>query len=183
MVLVLQKGDIPTKTNQMADRSFLFLHIGKTGGTALRAVLEQHAARSGQDSMRKLPHKFTLHRVIYEFPEAQIGLFVRDPVQRFVSGFLSRRRCGRPRYNSTWSVEETRAFTMFPTPTQLGEALARRDPEAICAVAAIQHTRRNLAHYLHDVSTLERFRGRIGFIGRLDRLERRYGLAQTQAEY
>ena len=58
---------------------------------------------------------------------------VRAPLDRFVSGFNSRRRQGRPRYDIPWSAAEERAFTTFTSPDALGRALSSNDPEELRA--------------------------------------------------
>ena len=56
-----------------------------------------------------------------------IFFFVRDPIDRFVSGFYSRKREGRPRYNFEWSSEEREAFGTFDTPNHLAISLSSND--------------------------------------------------------
>src|SRR4051812_28297644 len=104
-----------------------FLHVGKTGGTAIKRAL-----RSGQ--VRATPYgRLLLHRhrfTLRDVPEDDFVFFcVRDPIARFVSGFYSRRDQGRPRYHFEWSPAEATAFATFATPEQLAGALAADDPE------------------------------------------------------
>lgn len=44
-----------------------------------------------------------------------------------MSGFYSRKRKGRPRYNFEWSPEEREAFNTFETPNHLGLSLSSND--------------------------------------------------------
>ena len=79
-----------------------FLHIGKTGGTAIIDVLRQYAQAS--------PY-FVYHHPHYvrliDIPKGEkVFFFLRDPITRFVSGFYSRQRQGKPRHNLPWSVDE-----------------------------------------------------------------------------
>jgi hypothetical protein len=115
-----------------------FLHIGKTGGTAIKAAL--HGAGIGYFRPENA-HKFqqTLyggvqlhdHRFFLEHvPSGDYAVFfVRDPISRMVSGFQSRLHKGQPRYYKEWSPSERSAFEAFRTPEQLAHALVSDDPE------------------------------------------------------
>ena len=100
-----------------------FLHISKTGGTAVVEALSPIAERFNiilhkhQTKLRDIP---STERVFF---------FVRDPIQRFVSGFWSRYRRGAPRYNYQWDEGEARAFSRFQSPNELAEALSSKDPQ------------------------------------------------------
>lgn len=100
-----------------------FLHIGKTGGTAIKDALKSNLIT--QKYVIKLhSHDTTLH----DIPEGEkVFFFVRDPISRFVSGFYSRKRKGRPRFNNEWSPDEKIAFEYFNTPNELAEALSSKD--------------------------------------------------------
>ena len=79
-----------------------FLHIGKTGGTAMKYVLSQYPVGS----------RYAIclhgHRVrLCDIPKGDSVIFaVREPISRFVSGFYSRKRQGQPRLFSPWSQNE-----------------------------------------------------------------------------
>ena len=114
-----------------------FLHIRKTGGTAIvealcpvaehfNIILHGHATK-----LRDIP------------PNHGVFFFVRHPIPRFVSGFLSRLRRGMPRYHYEWSEAEARAFARFPTPNALGEALSASD---YASRAAAQDAMRSINH-------------------------------------
>ncbi|MGD9916636.1 MAG: hypothetical protein AB7U46_01350 [Paenirhodobacter sp.] len=150
----------------------VIVHIGKTGGTALASVFAQDHAVRGHERARVLGHSETLTRAAQSFPGVEIGFCLRDPVERFVSGFYSRQRKGRPRYNSDWTPVEAEVFTRFPTPDALGRALAAGDPLAARAMEGVVHLKRGLAHYLEGVAALERHGARIGFIGMQESLAR-----------
>lgn len=85
-----------------------FMHIGKTGGTAIKNSLknkkltilknfvivhEGHGFR-----LKNLPRDHTLF------------FFVRDPLDRYVSGFYSRYRMGMPTNYNPWKNGEEEAF-------------------------------------------------------------------------
>jgi hypothetical protein len=119
-----------------------FLHIGKTGGTAIAEALSPVAERFGimlhahDTKLSDIPHG---HRVFF---------FVRHPISRFVSGFFSRLRHGAPRYNYEWSEAEKKAFDRFQKANDLAEALSAVDPETLVhareAMRGIQHVN---SHY------------------------------------
>ena len=129
----------------------VILHIRKTGGSALGDALAPVAASLGVD----LPgHEVRLQDVA----EGRRVIFtVRDPISRFCSGFNSRLRCGRPRNNRPWTDGEARAFSRFPTPSALAEALGGADPEVVAdahaALQAIPHLR-PLSFWLGDAEAL-----------------------------
>ena len=116
-----------------------FLHLGKTGGTAVKHALIQ--APPGKKYVLYL-HS---HNVKLKDIAKGEGVFfcVRDPLSRFISGFYSRQRQGQPRHFTPWSTEEKIAFEYFSTPNQLGKALSSQDPElkqrAQNAMNNIQH--------------------------------------------
>jgi len=71
------------------------LHVGKTGGTALKHVLIEH---QGVARYRLL---FLGHEIgLAEVPVGERFMFlIRDPLSRFVSAFNGRLREDRPRYH------------------------------------------------------------------------------------
>jgi len=73
----------------------------------------------------------------------KVFFFVRDPIDRFVSGFYSRKRKGMPRIYNEWSGNEREAFNNFKTPNELGLALSNKNrkvrEQAIKAMQSIGH--------------------------------------------
>jgi hypothetical protein len=119
------------------------LHIGKTGGTSMK---DTFAALAPQEPRRYkiVQHLHGTH--LRDIPTGDKVFFVvRDPVDRFVSGFNSRLRRGQPRYNTPWSDAERVAFGRFDTPDALGCALVCADPKerahAHEAMISIRHVR------------------------------------------
>src|SRR3954469_17965151 len=108
------------------------LHIGKTGGNALKHALCPYNTGGSLDIVFH-PHAVGLSDV----PVGESVLFMlRDPVNRFVSGFNSRRRRGRPLNNAEWNRDEAAAFAAFPTANDLAEALSmEQDGRHAAAVA------------------------------------------------
>jgi hypothetical protein len=117
-----------------------FLHLGKTGGTAIKAALDPHAD-AGPYTLRLHPHWITLR----DIPRSDLFFFaVRDPIDRFISGFYSRQRQGQPRHHEPWTPEEESAFRRFSTANELALALSARGQvrhDAEWAMKSIEHVR------------------------------------------
>lgn len=94
-----------------------FLHIPKTGGTAIIAALAPHALAYG---IVLHDHRVTLRDIAVG---ERVFFAVRAPLSHFVSGFNSRLRHGRLRDEVPWTAGEAAAFGRFPTPTALGRAV------------------------------------------------------------
>ncbi len=143
-----------------------FLHIGKTGGTAVGYAIEKH---SGWGT----PYAVCLHghgTVLRDVPEGEkFFFFVRDPVTRFVSSFYSRQRQGRPRYFWPWTAEEAAAFARFATANQLALALSSPSAdERSMAEMAMNHIRHVRDSYWKWFVSETYFLSRVGdlfFIG------------------
>jgi Sulfotransferase family len=122
----------------MPDRAtFHFLHVRKTGGTAIKEALRPVAA-----AFRLLLHSHQVKAASLP-PDERYFLCLREPADRFVSGFNSRLRMGRPRYFSRWSAAEEVAFRHFKTANELAEAIdaksSLRREAARAAIASIKH--------------------------------------------
>ncbi len=139
-----------------------FLHVSKAGGSAIKSALRPYAARAG---LQLHPHAIGLQDV----PEGErVFFFVRTPIERFVSGFLSRQREGRPRYAIPWSSEEKIAFENFSTPNDLAEALSGSSQNRYAAINAISNIRqlaRPLTTWLRDERYLGSRLNDVLFIG------------------
>ena len=104
-----------------------FVHIGKTGGTAIKHVLRPIFRAETETALGKVilhkGHTFKLADV----PRGDKAIFcVRDPLSLFVSAFHSRLRKGQPKFYFEWSPAEAAAFERFPTPQSLAEGLGQR---------------------------------------------------------
>lgn len=99
---------------------------------------------------------------------------LRDPVDRFVSGFNSRRRQGRPVHNVDWTPAEASAFGDFWTPNVLAEALSAPDDKerarAISAMQDIRHVNTSYADWLVSVDYVRVRRPHILWVGLTQRL-------------
>ena len=147
------------------------LHIGKTGGTALKHALAENADGSRYQLLFR-GHDVTLADV----PEGEQFMFlIRDPLTRFVRAFNGRLREDRPRYHYPWRDEERVAFAIFKTPDELARALSSNDRELRAQAEAAMH---GIGHvntpYTSWFPSERAFRARLGdvfFIGLQDRLD------------
>ncbi len=139
-----------------------FIHIGKTAGTALKTaassktfIWKNFRVTNGNLFIFQ-KHKFDLDEVRdNEF----IFFVIRDPLKRFVSGFNSRLRMGRPRNYHPWLNGEEEAFRIFKTPNQLAESLSSTDEEikesAKNAMYSILHVKHSYWFWFKDEQYLE----------------------------
>eukprot|EP00746_Dinoflagellata_sp_MGD_P014203 gnl/MRDRNA2_/MRDRNA2_131024_c0_seq1.p1 gnl/MRDRNA2_/MRDRNA2_131024_c0~~gnl/MRDRNA2_/MRDRNA2_131024_c0_seq1.p1 ORF type:complete len:346 (+),score=40.29 gnl/MRDRNA2_/MRDRNA2_131024_c0_seq1:72-1040(+) len=153
-----------------------FIHVGKTGGTTVLNWLRQaYPEVNTKQRHQKDFHNFVFHGHGFTLgngkPEDCYTFLVRDPVERWVSGFLSRLRKGCPAFCSKWTAQEELIFKEFPTPNDLAEALASNDTlmreRALWAHKGITHTRNGFEHYLPD---LDQLMSRIVFVGHTSQL-------------
>ena len=156
---------------------FHFLHIGKTGGSAIKHVLE---ALPPRPDLRIHTHWDRLDDV----PPGEKAFFVvRHPRSRFVSGFNSRLRQGRPRYDTRWTPDEVEIFARFPTANALAEALSSADSDtrsaAETAIQTIGHTALKLSFWFGSVEDLQARRSDIAFVGHLPTLDADFARLRT----
>ena len=122
-----------------------FLHIGKTGGNAIKTALAPFAEARGLI----LTHRHAVR--LEDVPEEdQVFFSLRDPVTRFISGFNSRLRKGAPRHNSRWTDGEAIAFGRFATPNALAEAIGTSEGDQ--AMNAIGHVCTFYRTWLRDAN-------------------------------
>jgi hypothetical protein len=79
---------------------------------------------------------------------------IRSPATRFISGFYSRKRKGRPRYNREWSEHERRGFTIFQHANELAEALFEDGSiglQAFSAIKSIEHCAYNQCDFFNTM--------------------------------
>lgn len=147
-----------------------FLHIGKTGGTAIKQALQTYPSQ-GEFLFLLHPHRIKLR----DIPGGDGVIFLlRDPVSRFVSGFYSRKRQGQPRILSPWSEAEREAFEIFESPEELALALDSPDQtrrqKAVTAMNEIAHVRESFWDWFQSPEYFARRRQDIWFIGFQERL-------------
>ena len=150
------------------------LHIRKTAGTALKHALEPFAAEGTVAfALRLCGHPVRLEHVP---PGDRVAFTLRDPVDRFVSGFLSRLRQGRPRHDYPWTPTEAEAFARFPTPEALALAVEADDPDrraaALRAMRRIGHVNSRQWDWFGDRAALRARLDAVIWVGRRERLDR-----------
>jgi|GEM_PF-1118313 len=160
-----------------------FLHISKTGGTAIKSSL---AGRFNTDRYHVLvtPHPFRLRDV----PKGEAFAFIlRDPIRRFVSAFNHRLAEGRPAYCDPWTKAERKVFTQFPDANSLGRALASSDRKVSRQAAwAMRHVALLDTPYTFWLGSLSYLRSRdsdLCFIGFQESLTEDFARFQTIAGY
>ena len=142
-----------------------FLHIGKTGGTAIREALK---GVSTTDRYRLMMHSHP--KTLRQIPSGEsIVVFLRDPVTRCVSGFYSRLRQGKPRYHFPWTPAEETAFRRFRSANALATALSSDNDDeqraAESAMNSIGHVRFRLADWFCNEAYLRSRFDDVFFIG------------------
>ena len=147
------------------------LHIGKTGGSAVKLALEDHLT-SGRYSIIFHRHNITF----MDIPVRERTIFfLRDPLSRFVSSFYSRQREGRPRYFSPWTEDEKTAFEYFKTPDQLARALSSNDEgektRALKAMNSIGHVNTRYWDWFKNPDYCKSRLGDIFFVGFQEQLD------------
>lgn len=154
-----------------------FLHIGKTGGTAFIESLKELGVL--KQAPRKILYAETksyvicIHNHSFSLKNVPAGekvfFFVRDPMQRFISGFYGRKREDRPRYNIPWSSWERKAFNRFETPNDLASALNSANQAtrelALEAMRTVQHVSTFLSGWTGSLTYLKEREDDIFFIG------------------
>jgi glycosyltransferase involved in cell wall biosynthesis len=156
------------------------LHIGKTGGTALKHVLAESEPASRYQLLFR-GHDVTLA----DIPNGEQFMFlIRDPLTRFVSAFNGRLREDRPRYHYPWREEERVAFAIFKTPDQLAVALSSEDEEeraaAERAMHGIGHVNTPYTFWFPDEDAFQARLADVFFIGLQDRLDEDFELLKRK---
>ena len=143
------------------------MHIGKTGGTAIKCALKDHLNTS-KGTILLHGHNTALA----DIPEGEkVFFFLRDPISRFISGFYSRQRKGQPRHFTEWAPKEKAAFEQFSSPNEIACGLVNGNLGARAAMNNIQHL--NKLEYWFE--SLEYFKTRTDdmfFIGFQETLEK-----------
>ena len=164
---------IGRKYDQLSGKTFIhFIHIGKTGGSAVKYALEPYQ-RYG--SYIFIPHSHSF-KLMDAQPGEKVIFFLRDPIKRYMSAFYSRQRKGLPHKFYEWTADEEIAFGNFSDPDQLAQSLSSADPDerqrAIHAMNSIHHVN---SHYMNWFLSQEYFLSRaadIFHIGFLETLEK-----------
>ena len=117
-----------------------FLHIGKTGGMAIKKALRPNL-KTDKHIIHLRGHTCTLR----DIPQGDKVFFVlRDPIKKFVSGFNHQKRQIEI-WSDPWTPGEKVAFSHFNTPNELAIALGSEDRErrelAMNSMRSIEHVR------------------------------------------
>jgi len=145
-----------------------FIHIGKTGGTAIK-----HAMGINRKSYENEQHIIIGHRHAITLKDVNIGekffFIVRDPIDRFISAFYSRKRKGMPRIYNEWSKKEKKAFTNFSTPNELAKAIYSENTlekdNALDAMNSIDHIKTSYWDWFYDKNYFLSRKDDVMFIG------------------
>ncbi len=145
-----------------------FLHIRKTGGTAIIEALRPVA-----DSCGIVLHGHATR--LSDVPrDHQVVFFVRHPLPRFVSGFWSRLRRGLPRHHYEWNETEVEAFRYFEKANDLAEALSDTDREAAMrarkAMQGISHVKNTYKDWFSGEQELDDRLDSIALVGLQEKL-------------
>ena len=160
---------------QLRSKTDGFVHIPKTGGTGIGEFFNGLAREIGPERVpTKFAHPWTVAEILEQFPEIRLHFVVRDPLERAVSGFLSRLRMGRPLHDHTWNLDEAVSFSFFAEPQEFLRGLISDDERlrsaALFAYANIPHLKRNYVYYFQSVGFVSRVEKNIGSVRRIDRM-------------
>jgi len=130
-----------------------FIHIGKTGGTAVK-----HAMGIKGRVFEDERHIIIGQRHSFTLKDVNVGekcfFIVRDPIEKFISAFYSRKRKGMPRIYNEWNKKEKKAFTTFPTPNDLAKSIYSKDTiqkdNARDAMKSIDHIKSSYWDWFFD---------------------------------
>jgi hypothetical protein len=157
-----------------------FIHVGKSGGTALRhGVLAARELRGG-DTLESPWGEVYAHRGhrrrLRDTPKGDVVVFsLRDPITRFVSGFYSRLNKGAPRHYREWNDEESQSFEWFQTPVELADALAEPGGElrdrAEFAMRSIRQLKRRLIRWTGKPDYFRQNTDKVLYIARQETLD------------
>lgn len=169
---------------KMQGKQFVhFLHIGKTGGSAIKYAMKQYSADS-RYAIYLHPHDVRLTDIT---KGESVVFFLRDPISRYISGFYSRQRQGQPRYFFPWSPDEKIAFEAFSTPNQLAIALSSTDDEekskAQLAMKSIGHVRDSYWKWFESEDYFKSRLSDIFFIGFQERLPQDFEILKLKLGY
>ena len=149
-----------------------FIHIGKTGGTAIKSVLKRYYSTK-EFNIFMQDHEFKLNDAL---PGEYVFFVLRDPIYRFISGFYSRKRQELPRTFWPYSKEEKRAFGVFQTPNELGLALSSVDSvlrnQAQHAMKEIGHVNTSFWDWFENKEYLKNRLSDILFVGEQENLNK-----------
>lgn len=166
-----------------------FLHIGKTGGTALRSTfkafldepIESHCFTTQTHAVYFHGHE----AVLRDIPEGEkVFFFLRDPISRFISGFYEIRKRELPQYQKSLNAEEKaeqEVFQLFPNANDLALGLSSSDQSIRTAAIDGMNTIGHLCSYMKWFDSSDYFLSRFSdvlFIGFQETLDNDFILLQ-----
>ncbi len=157
-----------------------WLHIPKTGGMCCQNSLDwlppsignniESMITSNDYRIIRCPHE----QIFQPLTNEQYIFFVRSPIDRFVSGFISRLRQGQPLLKILYSEAERQTFALYPSPEHLANDLYHDNPQtqtiARECLQSIIHLRLSLKTYLNSCQYLETYQNQIFYVGRTEHL-------------
>jgi len=172
--------DSSRENNSAATVQVHFLHIRKTGGTAIAEALKPVARFYG----------IVLHghsTKLSDIPaSSKVVFFVRHPLSRYVSGFYSRLRRGLPRHYYDWTEDEARAFSRFQTANDLAEALTSADREVTLhareAMQSVRHINSSYREWLGGTAELDNKLDAILLVGLQEKLRSDFEYLKKQLD-
>ena len=164
----------------LGKRKVHFLHIGKTGGSAVKDALRDFPERGRYEIIL---HNH--HTRMGDIPRGDgVVFFLREPVSRFVSGFYSRQRQGQPRIFIPWSDEEKLAFERFSAPNDLAVAISSSDVaernSAQEAMRSIGHVKTSYWDWFQNEAYLRSRLADLFFIGFQERLDEDFEIVKSK---
>lgn len=163
-----------------------FLHIGKTGGTAIKATLLKYN-KSYFGKIVKINHTLIIlhsHSFCFNHVEENELVFfaIRDPIQRFISGFYSRYRKILGGKVNKWTFLEEKYLRLFDNPNSLAEALSSDDgilkEEAISAMRTILHIKNSILDWFISEEYFKKNKHKIFLILRQENLNEDFAIFQ-----
>lgn len=151
------------------------LHIPKTGGTSLADTLKA-LAKDGHTIPIKFPHGWRARNILEASSKTRICCLIRDPIDRAISGFNSRLRQGRPRYDNLWTVGEAVSFSFFSSGLEMIDGLAAEDDRtksaALFALHNITHLKYNYEYYFEGPEYIDTIKSQIGIVENMSDYDR-----------
>ena len=139
-----------SKFLQQCQGKLHFIHVGKTGGSSASVILKK-AIKEAKSTPERVGLYINAHFTrLGHKPKGCYTLFVRDPVDRWISGFLSRARQGCPSHCFLSSRNERVMFHNYPSPNDLAEAMfaPRGFQHAVQASQQSLHIAHGFKYYL-----------------------------------
>ena len=151
------RGELPLALDEDRSKdcdSVVFLHVGKNGGTTVDKFFHTYGKSFA-------PKRCCGHGNILGSRPLTAGnsstcyvTLVRDPIERWLSGYLSRFRSGCPAHCNR-APEQEWIWKEFPTPNHLGEAFSSLNNSikvrSLLAHRRIDHMHKGFAHYLPNL--------------------------------